>query len=179
MKKIWIDAPREMNREYAFYAKLRRTEGEAQINICCSNLFQVYLNGKLFYAGTMRSAHGYSFLVTLNLPETEEETHLLVLVNEYAVNSYDIVDEPAFFSCEVRRGDVLLADSGDFKAYAFFEREQKVERMCLQRNFVESYFIRPILKIYFSAKAYVSLCPSKKRRETIFYRWSSLCRNCR
>lgn len=73
MKKIWIDAPREMNREYAFYAKLRRTEGEAQINICCSNLFQVYLNGKLFYAGTMRSAHGYSFLVTLNLPETEEE----------------------------------------------------------------------------------------------------------
>lgn len=162
MKKIWIDAPREMNREYAFYAKLRRTEGEAQINICCSNLFQVYLNGKLFYAGTMRSAHGYSFLVTLNLPETEEETHLLVLVNEYAVNSYDIVDEPAFFSCEVRRGDVLLADSGDFKAYAFFEREQKVERMCLQRNFVESYFYTPDTQNLFFGKSVRLALPVKE-----------------
>ena len=140
MKKIWVDMPREMNREYAFYTKLQCIERGTQLHISCSNLFQVYLNGKLFYAGTMRSAHGYSFLVKLELPETPDELHILVLVNEYAVNSYDVVDESAFFACDIRRDDVLLADMNNFTAYAFHEREQKVESMCLQRNFVESYF---------------------------------------
>ena len=72
--------PREMNREYAFYTKLQCIERGTQLHISCSNLFQVYLNGKLFYAGTMRSAHGYSFLVKLELPETPDELHILVLL---------------------------------------------------------------------------------------------------
>ena len=62
MKKIWIDAPREMNREFAFYKKLERVDAGTKMSVSCSNLFQVYLNGKLFYAGTMRSAHGLSLI---------------------------------------------------------------------------------------------------------------------
>ena len=169
--------PREMNREYAFYTKLQCIERGTQLHISCSNLFQVYLNGKLFYAGTMRSAHGYSFLVKLDLPETPDELHILVLVNEYAVNSYDVVDESAFFACDIRRDDVLLADTNNFSAYAFLEREQKVERMCLQRNFVESYFFSSDTNNLFFGKSVRPTLAVREAREINLCLWSSLCRN--
>ena len=123
----------------------RPTNGKAVLRIAASSLYRICLNGKFIGHGPARGPHGYYRVDEWPLGRKQllDENLLAIEVAGYNVNSYYLLDQPAFLQAEViSDGKVLASTAGhgrSFEAAIIKERVQKVQRYSFQRPFTEYY----------------------------------------
>lgn len=120
------------------------------LRVAASTLYRAFLNGEFIGHGPARGPHGY-----YRVDEWELGRHLLqdgenvvaIEVAGYNVNSYYLLDQPAFLQAEVVLGDGIVASTAGsgapFEARVLPERVQKVQRFSFQRPFIEVYRLEP------------------------------------
>ncbi len=120
-------------------------EQSAILRITASSLYRVWLNGRFAGHGPARGPHGFFRVDEWPLPTSEKNT-LAIEVAGYNVNSYYLLDQPAFLQAEVvSAGTVLASTAGKgvtFDATILKHRVQKVQRYSFQRPFIEYYRMR-------------------------------------
>ena len=114
-----------------------------------SSLYRVFLNGQFLAHGPARAAHDYFRLDELDITGklAVGENLLALEVAGYNVNSYYLLDQPAFLQAEVVSDSQVLASTAGsgarFQALILKEKLQKVQRYTVQRTFSEVYTISP------------------------------------
>jgi alpha-L-rhamnosidase len=125
------------------------SQREIKARIAASTLYRAYLNGVFLQHGPARGPHGFYRVDELDLRgKLRPGLNLLAIeVVGYNVNSYYVLDQPAFLQAEVVSGNRVLAYTaptlGGFAAILLPERVQKVQRYSFQRPFSEVYQLRP------------------------------------
>ena len=114
------------------------------LRIAASPLYRVYLNGRFVGHGPARGPHGHYRVDEWPLGAALREKNVLAIeVAGYNVNSYYLLDEPAFLQAEVvLDGQILASTAGKdalFTATLLTHRLQKVQRYSFQRPFIEYY----------------------------------------
>jgi len=133
----------EMNLFVGFRAVFECPKEQGPIlRIAASSLYRVYLNGRFVGHGPARGPHGF-FRVDEWPLRTSERNTLAIEVAGYNVNSYYLLDQPAFLQAEVvSNGTVLASTAGKgvtFDATILKHRVQKVQRYSFQRPLIEYY----------------------------------------
>ncbi len=143
------------------------------LRIAASSLYRVYLNGHFVGHGPARGPHEFYRIDEWSLGRYMSERNVLAIeVAGYNVNSFYLLDEPAFLQAEiVSDGKILASTAGkgvNFKATVLNHRVQKVQRYSFQRPFIEYYRLnegddhwwdKPLAE---SAKASCSTLPLRK-----------------
>ncbi len=142
MKSIWAkELLTARNVTLTFQYTLTPT-ADTKLHLAASNLYRLFVGGKLTGYGPARAAHGYSRLDTYDLsPFAGQTVTLSVDVHSAHVNSFYVVEEDPFFAAEILCGDTVVATAADFTAYRMTERVQKVRRFSFQRTFTEIYHL--------------------------------------
>jgi len=146
-RPIWPKGrEREKNLLVGFRAVFKRPASrKAVLRITGSSIYRIFLNGIFIGHGPARGPHGYYRVDEWELGQNRlaAENVLAIEVAGYNVNSYYLLDQPAFLQAEVvSEGKVLMSTSGKgrrFEAYILKERVQKVQRYSFQRPFTEYY----------------------------------------
>ena len=117
---------------------------DPQLRIAASSLYRVYLNGQFIGHGPARGPHGYYRIDEWPLGNCLSKRNVLAIeVAGYNVNSFYLLDEPAFLQAEiVSDGRILASTAGEgtnFEATILKHRLQKVQRYSFQRPFIEYY----------------------------------------
>ncbi|MBQ8368754.1 MAG: hypothetical protein IJY35_02105 [Clostridia bacterium] len=140
MKSIWakgLYTPKNIT--LTFQHRLTPDENTV-LTLAASNLYRLFVGGKLVGYGPARAAHGYSRVDCYSLADRAGlDTVISVEVHSANINTFYTVEERPFFACEIRSGDRILADTCDFAAYHMTEKVQRVRRFSYQRAFTESY----------------------------------------
>lgn len=112
------------------------------LEIVASNIYRLFINGKLAGYGPARVAHGYIRKDVYDLGESIGSIiNISVEVFAANVNSYYLVDELPFFGADLKVNGKTVATSANFKAFMLDDRVQKVQRYSYQRPFAESYIM--------------------------------------
>lgn len=140
MKAIWANAPlNEMNVQYTFQYTLTPKD-DTKITMAASNLYRIFVGGKLIGYGPARAAHGYVRVDEYSLYDfAGASVTVSVEVSSLQVNNYYLIEEAPFFAAEITEGGITLATASDFTAYRMTERVQKTRRFSFQRGFTELY----------------------------------------
>jgi len=150
-KPIWpTDRELEKNLTIGFRGTFAAYElKQAILRITVSSLYRVFLNGEFLGHGPARAAHDFFRVDEWQLPDKLlKGTNVIAIeVAGYNVNSYYLLDQPAFLQAEVvADGQVQIAsgdDNAGFEATVINERVQKVPRYSFQRPFIECYRLQP------------------------------------
>ena len=124
-------------------------EGKTILRLTGSSLYRVYVNGVFCGHGPARGPHGFYRVDELDLTASLLPGPNLVALEiaGYNVNSFYLLDQPAFLQAEIVSGGRVLAATGAagsaFQACLLPERIRKVQRFSFQRNFIECYRLRP------------------------------------
>ncbi|MFP4499389.1 MAG: hypothetical protein ACLFTT_00165 [Candidatus Hydrogenedentota bacterium] len=149
---VWVEGREtEKNLSVRFRAAVSLPEEQpATLRIAASTLYRAYVNGAFAGHGPARAAHGHYRLDEWNLAEALAPGPNVVAIEVagYNVNSYYLLDQPAFLQAEVVSGGEVLAATGGaagtaFEASILDERVQKVQRFSFQRPFIEVYDLAP------------------------------------
>ena len=115
-KPIWIeDREAEMNLTVGFRACFNNPEaGDVILKIAASTLYRVYLNGQFIGHGPARAAHGYYRIDEWQLTDSmRNDLNIIAIeVAGYNVNSFYLLDQPAFLQAEVLAADLVLCATG-------------------------------------------------------------------
>ncbi|MCC6695831.1 MAG: hypothetical protein IT365_09395 [Candidatus Hydrogenedentes bacterium] len=150
-KPIWPEGREtEMNLSAGFRAVFEANPGDAvTVRLTASTLYRAYINGEFLGHGPARAGHGYYRIDEWDLaPHLRTGRNVVAVeVAGYNVNSYYLLDQPAFLQAEVVSGSAILAatgrEPGGFDAHIIRERVQKVQRFSFQRPFIEVYRLTP------------------------------------
>jgi alpha-L-rhamnosidase len=150
-RPIWPEGrEREMNRFAGFRAVLPAPEdAPVVLHVAASSVYRVFVNGAFVGHGPARGPHGRFRVDAWTLdPWLREGTNLIAIeAVGYNVNSYYLLDQPAFVLAEVRAGDRVLASTGGegvrFEAVLPVDHVQRVERYSVARTFSEAFRLRP------------------------------------
>ena len=145
-KPVWpAGREKEMNLFVGFRAVFEKPDTEAALVICGSSRYKIYLNGEFLGTGPARGPHGFYRVDRWPLSaEKLRDTNLIAIeVVGYNVNSYYLLDQPAFLQAEVLAGDNVIVATGAsnnmFTACVLKHHMQKVQRYSSQRTFIEYY----------------------------------------
>jgi alpha-L-rhamnosidase len=145
-RPVWVtDRQMEKNLFVGFRAIFDSpAQGRPMLRITASSLYRVSLNGQFVGHGPARGPHGYCRVDEWPLDGCRAGRNVVAVeVAGYNVNSYYLLDEPAFLQAEVVcEGTVLASTAGQgaaFDATILSERVQKVQRYSFQRPFIEYY----------------------------------------
>jgi len=168
IKTIWEEKIRgDKNHTLGFLYSGRINSGDVILEITASNLYRLFINGKLSGYGPARSAHGYvridkydlsSFLDKAQDNSSEKNSYSDELINKDSdsdelinivvevfaanVNSYYLVDEQPFFGASISSNGKEIHDSKDFRSFLLNDRVSKIQRYSFQRPFAESYIMQ-------------------------------------
>jgi alpha-L-rhamnosidase len=136
----------EMNLFVGFRTKVRRAPSRRVVlRLAASSLYRASVNGRFVGHGPARGPHGFYRVDEWDLTPmlTPGDNILAVEVAGYNVNSFYLLDQPAFLQAEVLAGETVVASTGGageaFVASVLDYRVQKVQRYSFQRTFVEAY----------------------------------------
>ena len=135
----------EKNLFVGFRAVFECSPGDRPVlRMAGSSLYRIYLNGQFAGHGPARGPHGFHRVDEWPLGRCMAGRNTLALeVAGYNVNSFYLLDEPAFLQAEVvSNGKVLASTAGpgaNFEATILTQRLQKVQRYSFQRPFIEYY----------------------------------------
>lgn len=116
---------------------------DTKLTLAASNLYRLFVDGRLVGYGPARAAHGYSRLDEYALaPWAGQNVTIAMDVHSANVNTFYVVDEHPFFAVEIIEDGKTIATAKDFTAYRMTERVQKVRRFSFQRSFTESYHLQ-------------------------------------
>ena len=139
----------EMNLFVGLRAGFDKPAGaNATLRITASTLYRCFLNGEFVGHGPARGPHGFYRVDEWDLGDRLRDGQNVVAleVAGYNVNSFYLLDQPAFVQAEVVGGGRVLAstlgDGAHFEARVINERVQKVQRYSFQRPFIEVYHLK-------------------------------------
>jgi len=146
-KPVWpAGREKEKNRMVGFRIKFDMPKsGRVVLTIAASSIYRFYINGSFAGFGPARGPHGYYRVDEWDLTQklNTKDNIIAIEVMGYNVNSYYLLDQPAFLQAEIAGETGVLAatsaDSDSFEAFVIKERIQKVQRYSFQRCFVEEY----------------------------------------
>ncbi|MGE5295212.1 MAG: hypothetical protein ACM3VT_10325, partial [Solirubrobacterales bacterium] len=148
-KPVWVtDRQTEKNLFVGFRAAFENPgQATPALRITASTLYRVYLNGQFVGHGPARGPHGYWRVDEWPLDGCRQGRNVVAVeVAGYNVNSYYLLDEPAFLQAEVIcDGEILASTAGQdvpFEAMILKQRVQKVQRYSFQRPFIEYYRLK-------------------------------------
>lgn len=136
---------KEKNCSVGFRTLFSTAAGEKVVlRVAASSVYRVFLNGDLVGYGPARGPHGYHRVDEWPLQNLAGGQNILSIeVTVYNVNSYYMVDQPAFLQAEVLAGGRVLASTDGkghrFDAQVLSTRVRKVQRYSFQRPFIEMY----------------------------------------
>ena len=150
-KPGWLEGREtEMNLFVGVRAGFDKPKGEkATLRVAASTIYRCFLNGEFVGHGPARGPHGFYRVDEwdLNGKLREGQNVVALEVAGYNVNSFYLLDQPAFVQAEVVSGDMVLASTlgkgTPFEARVIGERVQKVQRYSFQRPFIEVYRLKP------------------------------------
>lgn len=148
---VWPDGrEKEKNLLVGFRVRFQAPAAKPVVlKLTASSLYRAFLNGEFLGHGPARAGHGAYRVDEWDLtPRLRPGDNLLALeVAGYNVNSFYLLDQPAFLQAEVTAGgQVLAATAGQgaaFEATLLEERVQKVQRYSFQRPFSEVWRLAP------------------------------------
>lgn len=115
----------------------------AKIAIAASNMYQMFINGKMVAEGPARAGHGYYCADEIDLaPHLDTGKNIIaIFVNGYNICNFDRIKQSAFLCAEVTDGDKIIAATGHcgFEAKYHADRVRKIVRYSYQRPFAEYY----------------------------------------
>ncbi len=123
----------------------RTPNAHTTLRITGSTLYRIRLNGQFVGHGPARAAHGFFRVdeIPLDAFPGEGPNLLTIEVAGYNVNSYYLLDQPAFLQAEVVADGTVVAATGsgdnDFEGFLLPERVRRVQRYSFQRPFIEVY----------------------------------------
>jgi alpha-L-rhamnosidase len=140
----------ESNQPTTSTEKLLKTPDESSkgnsglsLEIVASNIYRLFINGKLAGYGPARAAHGYIRKDAYDIGDQNAgQINIVVEVFAANVNSYYLVDELPFFGADLMVNGKTVATSTDFKGFLLDDRVQKIQRYSYQRPFAESYIMQ-------------------------------------
>jgi alpha-L-rhamnosidase len=146
-KPVWAEGrEREKNLTLGFHTRVSApASGTVLLRATGSSIYRVFLNGEFFGYGPARGPHGWYRVDEWDLtPKLKPGANDIAFeVAGYNVNSYYLLDQPAFLQAEVVcEGQVLASTAGtgtQFSACVPAGRLQKVQRYSFQRPFSEMY----------------------------------------
>ncbi len=149
-KPIWVTGREsEMNMFVGFRAVFAaKSSDSARLRITACNLYRVYVNGEFAGCGPVAGPHEYYRVDEWDLSGRLVEGENLIAIEAagYNVNSFYLLDLPAFVQAEViGNGNVLASTAGEgaaFEAVILSHRLPKVPRYSFQRTFSEVYRLR-------------------------------------
>jgi alpha-L-rhamnosidase len=117
---------------------------EPVLRITASSRYRIYINGHFIGHGPASGPHGFYRVDEWALSNCASKKNVLAIeVAGYNVNSFYLLDEPAFLQAEVvSNGRILASTAGrgiNFEATILRHRLQKVQRYSFQRPFIEYY----------------------------------------
>lgn len=120
------------------------SSAEMELAIATAGIYRVYLNGSFLGHGPARAAHGYFRQDRIALPQNllSENNILAVEALNFYTDSYYVPKQEAFVQAELRKGDRVLActgEGGGFLMQKAAERVQDVPRYSFQRPWTESF----------------------------------------
>jgi len=119
------------------------------LRLAASSLYRAFVNGAFLGHGPARGPHGHYRVDEWDLTGKLRagDNVIAVEVAGYNVNSYYLLNEPAFLQAEIAAdGAVLAATGGEgagFAAMVLEQRLRKVQRYSFQRTFSEAYRLQP------------------------------------
>lgn len=146
-RPVWPEGrATEMNRHVGFRAVLPSVGAEpAVLHVTASSVYRVYVGGDFVGHGPARGPHGRFRVDTWDLTDHLGDGANLVAIEVvgYNVNSYYLLDQPAFLLAEIRAGDAVLASTAGagirFEAALLHDHVQRVERYSVARTFSEAF----------------------------------------
>jgi len=145
-RPVWLAGRQtEMNLLAGFRAIIRRPAGRGPvvIRVAASTRYRAFVNGRLVGHGPARGPHGFYRIDQWEVTTRLSPGHNVVAIEVagYNVNSYDLLDQPAFVQAEVAAGDRVVAATGGrdarFSGRQLRQRVQKAPRYSYQRTFME------------------------------------------
>ncbi len=141
-KAVWPKGKRdEINITVAFYAECER--GNFTLNLCAQSDYQLFVNGTFVGCGPARAGRGYFRVDRIDLAPylTMEKNELLVLVCSYRCDNFYLINQAPFFCAEISDGKSSFCATGSpsWRAHAYSQKLQRVQRYAFQRPFVEVY----------------------------------------
>ena len=137
------------NLTVGFRASFEAPERErTAIRLAASSLYRIFVNGRFAGHGPARGPHGHFRVDEMDITNLLRPGKNLVAVEVtgYNINSYYLLDQPAFLQAEVVNAGQVLASTGGaspFEAAILTERVRKVQRYSFQRTFSEYYRLGP------------------------------------
>lgn len=142
---------KEINYHLAFRVVVGRGKN-VKIALAASNLYQMFVNGRMTAEGPARAGHGYYRVDEIELTDylDAEENIIVIYVAGYYVKNFYLIRQPAFLCAEVIIDGQVAAATGvtgpngeqaaaGFEAIYHKDRIRKVTRFSGQRTFTESY----------------------------------------
>ncbi len=150
-RPVWpVGRSTEMNCFVGFRAVLPATgERPVTLYVTASSVYRVAVDGAFVGHGPARGPHGRFRVDAWRLDGWLGARGGVVAIEAvgYNVNSYYLLDQPAFVLAEVHAGDdVLASTAGDgvpFQALLLDDHVQRVERYSVARTFSEAFRLRP------------------------------------
>lgn len=151
-RPVWpAGREREKNLFVGFRAEFDLPDGcAAVLRLTASSIYRAFLNGRFLGYGPARGPHGFYRVDEWNLEEHAKQgsNTITIEVAGYNVNSYYLLDQPAFLQAEVVCQGRTLASTAGAPGHAFVasilkDRVQRVQRYSFQRPFIEVYRLAP------------------------------------
>lgn len=124
-------------------------DDHVNLHIASAGIFRIFVNGKFAGHGPARGPHDYYRVDQLDLSHHLMEGNNVIAIEVvcYNVNSFYLLDQPAFIQAEIfLNGQTSVATNckeKNFEAMLLDERVQKVQRYSFQRPFIEVYHLTP------------------------------------
>lgn len=148
-KPVWPKGrDKERNLTVGFRAQFESVGERTILKVAGSTLYRIYLNDQFVAHGPAGGPHGWYRMDEIDLTRTvgPGKNVLAIEIVGYNVNSFNLLDQPAFLQAEVvADGHVLVATgtAHPFESTILNERVQKVQRYSFQRPFSEAYRLKP------------------------------------
>lgn len=143
---VWEpDKEKEKNYNLVFRAVIDYADASV-VCLAASNLYQMFVNGKMIAQGPARAGHGYYRVDEIDVSDylIQGKNIIAIYVNSYAIKNFYLINQPGFLCAEVLQDGKVVAATGKkgFEAKYHDERLRYVGRFSSQRTFSEVYKLR-------------------------------------
>lgn len=143
---VWEkDKETEMNYNLVFRAVIEKS-ADTVVCLTASNLYQMFVNGKMIAQGPARAGHGHYRVDEIDVSDylTKEKNIVALYVNSYAIKNFYLINQPGFLCAEIiSKGNVVAATGKiGFEAKYNDNRLRYVGRFSSQRTFNEVYRLK-------------------------------------
>lgn len=160
---IWAkNITEEMNVHLKLATNIK-ADGADCLRIATHGFYQLKINGEFVSYGPARAGRGFFRIDEIIIKDKlyEENNYIEILLYSYGVESFTIIKQAPFVTCEIIKSDEIIAATGNkgFVLERLKNYSQSISKQSFQRGFVESYIIDDSIV---SEKVKEKICEDKK-----------------